>query len=65
MINLYKQDGETLYGIKEFLLDSQEDVKNLPIEKVHVGSIALVISSGELYVFNGNKEWTMVGGGEK
>ena len=65
MINLYKQDGETLYGIKEFLLDSKEDVKDLPIEKVHIGSTALVISSGDLYMLNGNKEWTIVGGGEK
>ena len=64
MINLYRQDGEALYGIKEYILDSAEDVKNLPTEKIHAGSTALVIPSGDLYMLNGEKKWVKVGGGE-
>ena len=62
MVNLYKQDGETLYGIKEFLLDTVEDLTNIPIAKLRPGSSALIIPTGELYVFDGNKNWTLLGG---
>lgn len=60
MINLYKQDGETLYGIKEFIVDSLEDIKELP-KNGRVGSIALIISTGQVYIFNGEKKWTPIG----
>ena len=65
MINLYKQDGDTLYGIKEFIIDSAEDVANLPtnIPKIRVGSTALVISSGDIYMLNGDGKWVLIGGG--
>ena len=59
MINLYKQDGEILYGIKEFLLDTVEDVKNLPTKNMKTGSTAVVISTGDTYIFNGNKQWVL------
>lgn len=61
MITLYRQDGEILYGIKDFLLDSEEDLQNL---KTHwkSGSSALVISSGKRYILNGKKEWVLFGG---
>ena len=61
MINLYRQDGETLYGIKEFILDSPEDLSNLPTN-IRSGSSALIIPTGEVYFLNGSKQWTMVGG---
>lgn len=61
MVNLYKQDGETLYGIKEFLLDSVEDLTQLP-KNIRCGSSALIIPTGELYILDGKKEWTLFGG---
>lgn len=61
MINLYKHDGEVLYGIKEFLLDTQDDLSQLPTN-VKAGSTALVISSGALYMLNGSKQWIEIGG---
>ena len=57
---LYKQDGEVLYGIKEFLIDSEEDLKKLP-KNVRIGSSALNISSGELFILNRKKKWTLIG----
>ena len=54
MVNLYRQDGETLYGIKEFLLDSVEDLAKLPTN-LRSGSSALIIP-------NGDKEWIIFGG---
>lgn len=63
MISLYKQDGEILYGIKEFLLDSAEDLKNLP-KNLRSGSSALIIPTGQVYFLNGAKEWVAVGDAE-
>ena len=60
MITLYKQDGEIQYGIKEYLLDSEEDLSNLPTY-IKSGSAALVISTGDIYFLNHNKEWVKMG----
>lgn len=64
MINLYKQDGDTLYGIKEFIVDNKEDIANLPtnIPKIRVGSTAFVISSGDIYMLNSSGKWVATGG---
>ena len=59
MINLYKQDGEILYGIKEYLLDSPDDLIDLPRD-IRTGSTALVISTGEKYILDGNKNWVFI-----
>ena len=61
MINLYKQDGETLYGIKEFILDSEDDLSKLPTS-IRSGSSALVIPTGAVYFLSGEKKWVAVGG---
>lgn len=60
MISLYKQDGELLYGIKEFLLDSESDLSALPTN-IKSGSSALVISTGKKYFLNGEKKWVALG----
>lgn len=62
MVNLYKQDGETLYGIKEYLIDSKEDLKDLPTKTIRIGSTALIIPDGILYILNGHHEWVEFGG---
>ena len=61
MINLYKQDGETLYGVKEYILDSPEDIPSLPTN-IRPGSTALVISTSNIYMLNGSKQWVLMGG---
>ena len=60
MYILYKQDGETLYGIKEFVLDSVDDIKNLP-KNIRVGSTALIIPTAEIYILNSSKTWVKIG----
>lgn len=60
MFNLYKQDGETLYGIKEFILDSADDIKSLPTN-IRIGSTALIIPTAEVYILNGSKTWIEIG----
>lgn len=61
MFILYKQDGETLYGIKEFLVDSSADLPALPTN-IKAGSTALIISTGELFILNSKKKWVLMGG---
>jgi len=61
MINLYKQDGETLYGVKEYILDSPNDVSDLPVD-IRPGSTALVITTSDIYMLNGDKKWILMGG---
>ena len=68
MVNLYKQDGEILYGVKEYIIDSMDDVKDLPTN-VRPGSIAMLVPSGVKYILNGKKEWVLLmqssGGGSE
>ena len=68
MVNLYKQDGEILYGVKEYIIDSIDDVKDLHTN-VRPGSIAMLVPSGLKYILNGKKEWVLLmqssGGGSE
>lgn len=59
MVNLYKQDGEAVYGLKEYIVDTPDDIAQLPtnIPKIKVGSTALVISTGELYMLDSAGVW--------
>ena len=58
MITLYRQDGEILYGVKDYVLDTEEDVKKLPKDKdIRVGSSAFVITTGNRYFLNSSREW--------
>ena len=63
MFHIYKQDGETVYGIKEYLLDSVEDLPKISTAKLGVGSTATIIPSFETYILNGQKKWVLVGSG--
>ena len=55
MIALIAHDGETSYGIKQYALDTPEDLNKLP--KCQMGSTAIVISTGEAYMINSQGEW--------
>lgn len=55
MIKLIANDGDKMYGIKEYVCDTPEDIKNLG--SCSMGSTCLVISTGEVYMINSEKEW--------
>lgn len=59
MITLIKENNRQKYNIKEFVLDNEEEVLNLPID-VEVGSLAYVINSGNFYMINSKKEWKLI-----
>lgn len=55
MYTITKNDGDTAYGIKEFALDSIADLETLP--RCEMGSVAIVIDSGEVYMKNSAGKW--------
>lgn len=49
MIVLLNQSGNTTYGLRKYILDTEADVENLPTENILMGSEATVIDSGKKY----------------
>lgn len=60
-INKISQSGHISYGVSEFIIDTDADVINLPID-ITKGSSALSLSSGNVYFLNGERRWVLVGG---
>ena len=54
MHKLISHDGNPAYGLQEYVVDSAEDIKNLP--RCDMGSTALVISTGEVYMVDSKGE---------
>lgn len=49
-----------VYGVKHFVLDAVEDFNLLRKDLLFMGSTAYVISTGEKYIVNGNREWVLM-----
>lgn len=63
MINIISQSGKTTAYLKEFVIDTPADALNLPTD-VPMGSSALCIQNGDVYIFGGNNKWYLLGAGE-
>ena len=61
MFNILTQNGKSTYGLYEFACDTGEDLKKLPVKNAVVGSRALVIETGQVFVLNRNKQWKVMG----
>ena len=59
MIGLMKQSGHITYGLKEYVVDSEDDIDLLPLD-CPMGSSAFVIQTGDMYMMNGNHEWVKI-----
>ena len=72
MISRISQNGQTQYGIYNYVLDSESDVKSLPkLNEVKAGSSAFVIETSQYYMLDHAGNWRKVnlaasenGGGE-
>lgn len=53
--NIIANGGQTVPGIKNYVVDSIEDLERLP--KKPMGSTALIISTGKVYILDGSQEW--------
>ena len=58
MYTLISHDGDPAYGLKEYVLDVPEDINDL--SRALMGSTALVISTGEIYMINSQGKWVKI-----
>ena len=57
MAYLVKQGARVDYNYKEFYLDSAEELKDINVNDCCPGSVAVVITTGEVYLLTNKKEW--------
>lgn len=56
---LIATNGQIQYGIDEFIIDSPDDLEKLP-KRSNMGSQALCLEDGSVYVKNSSGEWKEV-----
>lgn len=56
MVKMTSTNGQIQYNIDEFVIDTPDDIKDLP-RKSAMGSYALCISTGAVYVKDSQGEW--------
>lgn len=59
MIKIISQSGQTSYGLKEFVVDTENEIAHLSLN-VAMGSTAFVIEGSLVYMMNGQKEWVKI-----
>ena len=52
-------NGQAQYGVDEFVIDTPDDLKDLPPRSA-MGSAALDISTGDVYMKNSSGEWKKI-----
>lgn len=57
--NMIATNGQTQYGVDEFVIDSPDDLDKLP-SRSKQGSVALDISTGDVYMKNSSGEWLAI-----
>ena len=55
-ITLIQSDSNVAHGVNTYVVDEEEQVKNLPVS-CKPGSQAFVIESGNVYFLNSKREW--------
>jgi hypothetical protein len=55
-----KQTGKTTYNLKEFTVDTYDDIKKINTTQLAVGSVVFVIDTSASYMLNSKKEWKLV-----
>lgn len=56
MIKLMSTNGQIQYDHDEYIVDSVDDLKQIP-KRVAMGSIALIIATGDVYMKDSSGEW--------
>lgn len=61
--NYINELGVEIAGASYFLCDSEDDVEQLPKGRnIGIGSRALVIPTGNIYMFSPSRQWTKYSG---
>ena len=53
---IVKQGGRVDYNYKEIFLDTADELDDIDIKQVSVGSVAFVIETGTVYILNSQGE---------
>ena len=56
-------NGKIHYAINHFVCDTANDILDLPVDLIWVGSTAYIIENGDTYMFNGQKKWVKIARG--
>lgn len=57
MISIGSNGQRIAYGIKHYNLDTEEDIKRLPVDQEKMGCTCFVISTSKYYMLNGQSKW--------
>lgn len=60
---ILSQAGKVSHGIKEYMVDTYEDLLNLEEERLVPGCTAIVINASEIYMLNTKREWKKIASG--
>lgn len=60
-IKMVSTNGQIQYNVDEFVVDTPDDIKKLPNRSV-MGSMALCLSTSDVYVKDGKGKWVIIGG---
>jgi hypothetical protein len=60
-MNILLKDGNTINReVYQHLCDEPSDLKKIPSNQINFGTLAYIVSTGELYIANSDKEWQVV-----
>lgn len=59
MAFLVRQGARTDYNYKELYLDSVDELNDIDIDSCCPGSVAYIITTGEVYMLTNNKQWKL------
>ena len=57
---LIRQGSRTDYNYKEYILDKERDLDEVPITGCAPGSVCFIIETSDVYMLNSNKEWKKI-----
>lgn len=60
-MNILLKDGNQINKETfQHLCDNVSDLANIPSNQINFGTLAYIISTGELYIADSQKKWTVV-----
>ena len=57
MSTIVRNSNKIAYGIKHFVVNTETELKEIPLRNVYSGSTALVLESSARYVLNNRLQW--------
>ena len=60
MYSIMKDSNKIQYGVSEYVVDTKDDIEQIPLRDIKPGTICLVIDTSDVYMLNNNKEWKVL-----